>query len=270
MIRARSSKQNDVTLANYTRRMFIAQGKSDHRWNDGEGSTGWTTRKTPCNLFTSSRFHRCHIIFFSDKFWPQAVRWPGLLYWSFFMHLVFYNHILAAPRCARDITKSRTVSSKRAVNRPTKRERLERFREYLTNGERVARDVVAAKTWGCIRDEGAPVDQGGRGLAQHGSGGRERTSKGQVQYDEKPFERSKKLDFAGWVVCPMVFLRAYPIFPENNFVWSLTLFNLFCNGTWEAVWPTRAAQTRPKTLGWASSRKDVGLASSSWLCDFWS
>lgn len=114
--------------------------------------------------------------FFSDKFWPQAVRWPGLLYWSFFMHLVFYNHILAAPRCARDITKSRTVSSKRAVNPPTKRERLERFREYLTNGERVARDVVAAKTWGCIRDEGAPVDQGGR-LAQHGSGGRERTSK---------------------------------------------------------------------------------------------
>ena len=92
--------------------------------------------------------------------------------------------------------------------------------------------------------------------------------KGQVQYDEKPFERSKKLFFAGWVVCPMVFLRAYPIFPEKNFVWSLTLFNLFCNGTWEAVWPTRAAQTRPKTLGWASSRKDVGLASSSWLCDF--
>jgi len=68
--------------------------------------------------------------------------------------------------------------------------------------------------------------------------------KRQVQYDEKLFERSKKIDFAGWVVCPMKFIRAYPICPENNFLWSLTLFNLFCNGTWEAVWQTRAAQTK--------------------------
>lgn len=194
MIRARSSKQNEVTLGT-TREEFLLRREN---LTTGEmmvrGQQGEQQREPHA---TSSQVHV--FIDVTSFFFGQILTAGCSLTRTVVLVIL---HALGFAQSYTGVPKVRTghnqvqdgLLKREAANRPTNRERLEGFREYLTNGERVARYVVAAKTWGCIRDEDAPVDQGGRGLVQHSSGrcwllfgnqkrcqlvlgGRERTSK---------------------------------------------------------------------------------------------